>query len=94
MIKAFLASLALAIPAYARIVLAQLGIGILSYVSVTSTITGLLNVVKTQYNNIPVAVLQLANMAGFGDGLGIIVAAISARMAIQFLPKLQVLPSE
>lgn len=94
MIKAFLASFALAVPSFARIVLAQLGIGILSFTAMNATFSALLAVAKQNYQSMALDILQIANLAGIGDGLGIIASAVIARVSIQFLPKLGVLPSE
>ena len=44
------------------------------------------------YNNVPVFTLQILNLAGFGDAMGIVMGAVLARAAFVFLPKLGVIP--
>ena len=73
-------------------VLIGLGIGIIAYGSVIILLQQLFIQAQGYYNNIPTIALQLLNLAGFGDALGILMGATLARAAFVFLPKLGVIP--
>ena len=73
-------------------VLMALGIGTLTYGSVLILLNQLFVQAQGFYNNIPSIALQLLNLAGFGDALGILMGAVLARAAFIFLPKFGVIP--
>jgi len=64
-------------------VLTSLGIGVISYAGLSVGVTAALTYLQTQYAGIPSAAASLANLAGLGQCLGIITAAITFRVAFQ-----------
>lgn len=62
-------------------VLTSLGIGVISYAGLTVSVNSALSYAQTQYAGLPSAVANLAGLAGFGQCLGIITAAITFRVA-------------
>ncbi len=73
-------------------VLMALGIGTLTYGSVLILLNQIFVQAQGYYNNVPVFTLQILNLAGFGDAMGIVMGAVLARAAFVFLPKLGVIP--
>jgi len=73
-------------------VLLALGIGFISYAAVIALLTQLFSMAQGYYNNIPSLALSIINLAGIGDGLGIITGAITFRATFVFVTKLGVLP--
>lgn len=64
----------------ARRVLSSLGLGYISYAILTTIIQQAILYAKDQYLGLPSAVLGLAGLAGIGEGMGIITAAITFRI--------------
>lgn len=62
-------------------VLTSLGIGVISYAGLTVSVNAAISYAQTQYTGLPSAVANLAGLAGFGECLGIITAAITFRVA-------------
>lgn len=81
---AWLASL---VPGLVARVLAALGFGIVTMTGLNTVADTLLNHLYTSYNSIGVSTLQLMNLAGFGEGLNIIIGAITARISLYVLTK-------
>ena len=77
----FLPALAAAAGPIAKHVLAALGIGLISYAALTALVDAVISHVQSNYSNIPSAVAQLLDLAGFGTALGIILGGIAARAA-------------
>lgn len=73
-------------------VLLALGIGFISYAAVIALLTQLFSMAQGHYNNIPSLALSIINLAGIGDGLGIITGSITFRATLLFATKLGVLP--
>ena len=69
-----------------------LGIGVISYGAIAIAFELLLTQAMGYYNNVPAFALQIINLAGFGQALGIIMGAITFRMTFLLLPKLGVIP--
>lgn len=65
----------------AKRVLSSIGIGYLSYAAVTLIMEQAINFAKDHYVGLPSAVLGLAGLAGIGQGLGIISAAMLFRVS-------------
>jgi hypothetical protein len=78
-LTAFFASLALSLPSR---ILTALGIGWLSYEGYKTIIDSLVTKFMNSYNSIPSAIYQLLSLAGFTDGLGLVLAAFAAKAAI------------
>jgi hypothetical protein len=75
----FFASLAASLPS--RVLLA-LGVGWLSFTGYQTLMTTLINQFMQSYNTMPADLYQLFSLAGFTDGLGILLGAFSAKAAI------------
>lgn len=69
-----------------------LGIGVISYGAIAIALELLYSQAQGFYNNVPSFALQIIGLAGFGQGLGIIMGAITFRMTFVLLPKLGVIP--
>ncbi len=69
-----------------------LGIGVISYGAISIALELLYAQAQGYYSSIPAFALQIINLAGFGQGLGIIMGAITFRMTFILLPKLGVIP--
>ncbi len=72
--------------------LSGLGIGVISYAAITVALDTLFSQAQGYFSAIPYFALQTLNLAGFGQGLGIIMGAITFRMTFVLLPKLGVIP--
>lgn len=73
-------------------VLMGLGIGLISYGAVGIVLAQLFDMAQGLYNNAPFFALQLLGLAGFGQGMGIIVGAITFRVSFLLMPRLGVIP--
>jgi|GEM_PF-3948417 len=69
-----------------------LGIGVIKYGAIAIALELLYTQAQGYYSNIPAFALQIINLAGFRQGLGIIMGAITFRMTSLLLPKLGVIP--
>jgi hypothetical protein len=76
-----------------RLVLINLGIGLITFAGVTAAVNTLIENARSSYSNLPADMMQIVSLAGFGDALGIIAAAILIRLSLQFMPRIGVLPS-
>lgn len=76
----------------ARKALGGLGVGVISYSAVTAAFESAVAYAQSHYNNIASDALQLIGLAGIGEGIGLIVGAITARLAITTMSKLGVIP--
>lgn len=72
-------------------VLTSLGIGFVSYAAITSLLSTITSNVTSNYNAMSSSVLQLVNLAGFGQAFGIIIAALTARASLIAIKRLAVL---
>lgn len=78
-LAAFFAMLAASLPS--RVLLA-LGVGWVSFQGYQVIIEGLVSGLITNYNSMPAAIYQLLSLAGFTDGLGMVLGAFAAKAAI------------
>lgn len=69
-----------AVAPLAKRVLTALGMGYISYTILTTIIDQAIMYAKDQYLGLPSAVLGLAGLAGIGECMGIITAAITFRI--------------
>lgn len=72
-------------------VLSSLGIGLLSYVAIKSLMTSVTAAIVSNYGAMTGLPLALSNLAGFGDGFGILISALTIRASLtaikKFVPK-------
>lgn len=68
-------------------VLISLGIGIISYAGLSTMVTSFSNDIQANYNSLPAATLQLANLGGMGDFLSIVTAAFVTRASLAVLKR-------
>lgn len=73
-------------------VLKSLGIGVLVFAALTNAFNIAVSETKGAYMSIPADTLQLANLAGIGDALGIIVGAMAFKVSFAAGSKIGVLP--
>lgn len=69
-------------------VLVLLGFGWLSFQAYQSAVNNLVSLVITSVNSMSGIVYSLASLAGFVDGIGVILASIVVRSSFVFLDKL------
>lgn len=74
------AFLAAAVGPLAKRVLTSLGIGVISYGIITTIFTQALTYAQTAFTSMPTTILSLAGLAGIGEGMGIIAAAMIFRV--------------
>ncbi len=72
--------------------LTAIGVGVISYAAVTTAFQSALTLAQSHFNSISNTALQVANLAGIGEGLGIITAGMLVRIALSSGSKLGVLP--
>jgi hypothetical protein len=63
-------------------ILAQLGIGLLTFTGVDTALNGLIQQAQTSWSGMPADVLALAGLAGIPACLGIVMGAMNARVAV------------
>lgn len=63
-------------------VLTSLGIGIFSYSAFTTVINTVITNVTTNYNGMPSFALNIVNLAGGGQCMGILFAALTVRASL------------
>lgn len=68
-------------------VLAQLGIGIVSYVGVEAAVNQLISLARTSWSGLPSLALQFMAIGGFNTALGIIAGGVTARLAFVLLKR-------
>ena len=68
------------------------GVGLITYGAVGIVLAQLFSMAQGYYNAFPSFALQVVGLAGFGQGIGIIVGAISFRLTFVLLPRLGVIP--
>jgi hypothetical protein len=73
-------------PLLVRAMLA-LGVSLVTYTGVTEGVRGLIDMAKTMYGGLPADILNLAGLAGVGEGLGIVLGALVARTALWVMSK-------
>lgn len=73
--------LSIATPIAVR-VLAQLGVGIVSYIGVEAAVGQLINLARTTWSGLPAIVLQFMAIGGFNTALGIVAGGVMARLSL------------
>lgn len=87
---AALASLLIAITSsVAARALVSLGFGFVTYAALTALATTVVAAVTTNYNHLSSDTLNILNMAGAGQGLGVILAALVTKASLQAIKKLR-----
>lgn len=93
MIQLFLGALGLAIGPLVRVLLVQLGVGVISFVAVTSLINSLFNTARSSFIGLPGDIAAICQIGGIGEAMGIIAAAVAVRVGMQFIKRFGILPS-
>lgn len=70
-------------------VLVSLGFGIFTYAALTTLASAVISNAQSTYNAINPTVLQLLNLGGVGQFLGIIAAGMTTRAALSAVKKLR-----
>ncbi len=78
--------------AIAKRVLAALGIGVLTFTAVTTAFNQIVSIAQSHFNNIAVDILQIINLAGVGEALGMISGAMLFKIGFSTMKRLGVLP--
>lgn len=71
-------------------ILAQLGIGIVSYAAVAGLVTSAINSAKASYSGMIPVIAQFFALAGINTALGIIAGAIAARLTYSVFKRFQI----
>ncbi len=74
------------VPILGRVMVA-LGASLVTFTGVTAGVTTLIDYATTAYQGLPSVILGLAGLAGVGDGIGLILGAIAARVSLWGLTK-------
>lgn len=72
----------------AKKVLSALGFGVLTYAAVQAVFTAAQNAMLSSYGQISADIVGPLEMAGFGQAVGIILGALSARLSVQIMSKI------
>jgi len=75
-------------------VLASLGMGFISYASVTTAANALIASFSTTWGQIPDLAFRLLSLAGFPDAIGWIIGAVLAKLTITTAAKLGRIPQQ
>lgn len=66
-----------------------LGIGIFSYAAITGLVGAAISSMTTSYNSMGSVTLDIVNLAGFGQALGVITAAMVTRASLSAIKKMR-----
>lgn len=66
-----------------------LGFGIFSYAALTAAVTAVLASAQGYFSQIPLATLQIINLGGIGESLGIIAAALITNASLQAIKRMR-----
>jgi hypothetical protein len=72
----------------AKKALAALGMGVLSYAAVQAAFAGVQAALLASYGQISADIVGPLNMAGFGQAIGIVLGAMSARFSLLAVKKI------
>jgi rhodanese-related sulfurtransferase len=75
----------------AKKVLSSLGFGVVSYAAIIAALEGVKTAVIASYGAISGDIAAILSLAGFGQAIGIILGALTARLTYAQLNKLQIL---
>lgn len=70
-------------------VLAQLGIGIVTFIGVEAGVTAALSHAQSVYLGVPAVVLQFLAIAGVNSALGILAGGVTARLTFMAMKRFQ-----
>ncbi|MDP2805580.1 MAG: DUF2523 domain-containing protein [Gallionellaceae bacterium] len=70
-------------------VLSTLGLGVVSYVGLNSVVTLAYNQIQANFSSLPPELGQFLFLSGLPQGMGIILSALVARIAMMQLSKIQ-----
>lgn len=70
-------------------VLLSLGFGFVTYTALTTIASSIVSSVTSSYNGMASTTLNILNLAGVGQGIGIILAAITTKAALTAIKKLR-----
>jgi len=82
------AFLSASIGALAKKVLIALGLGTITYAGLQAAFNAAQAQVISNYGQMPAAAMQLADLAGVGQTIGILLGAMSARVGLAVLSKI------
>jgi len=85
----FAAFLAAIVGPLAKKVLISLGFGIASYAAVATALSAALSAARSAYGGMSGDVLQLVELAGVGVAASILAGALTARVSLQVLKRLE-----
>lgn len=74
--------------AIAKHVLAALGIGGLIFTAITTAFNQIVSIAQSHFNNIAVDILQIINLAGAGEALGMISGAMLFKIGFSTMKRL------
>jgi hypothetical protein len=69
--------------------LTSLGIGIFSYAAITALLNTVISNLTSNYQSMNSIVLNILNLAGLGQALGIIIAALTVRASLLAIKKMR-----
>lgn len=69
-------------------IFATLGIGWLTYTGISTALNTVIASAFSAWGSLPSAVYQIASLGGLTDSIGIITAAMTARIAVSAIPRL------
>lgn len=70
-------------------VLTTLGIGIVSFTGLSAVLTLVSNTIQADFNSLPADVVAIVFLSGLPQGMAIILSALSARIGMMQLSKIQ-----
>lgn len=70
-------------------VLFSLGFGFFSYTALTALASSVTSAITSVYSSLDITVLSILNLAGLGQYLGIVLAAITTRASLMAIKKLR-----
>lgn len=77
--------LAALLPSFVARVLASMGLGVVTVTGFTVAWNSLKNLIVSNFQGFPADIAGLAGLAGVGEGLGIVLGAITARVTFAAL---------
>ena len=72
--------------------LAAVGIGILTFGAITAAFNQIVSIAQAHFNNIVSDILQILNLAGTGEALGMVTGALLFKVGFYTMKRLGLLP--
>lgn len=72
--------------------LAAIGIGVLTFGAITAAFNQIVSIAQTHFNNVASDVLQILNLAGTGEALGMVTGALLFKLGFSTMKRLGLLP--